>query len=73
MSTMDYKEAKIWMKKPKLDENRIKIGENLFYIHNVDECKNILLHCNILCSRLSLIINMKIKTLISMGCRIGFL
>jgi hypothetical protein len=30
MSTMDYKEeAKIWMKRPKLDENRIKIGENL--------------------------------------------
>jgi hypothetical protein len=27
MSTMDSKEeAKIWMKKPKLDENRIKIG-----------------------------------------------
>jgi hypothetical protein len=26
---MDYKEeAKNWMKKPKLDENRIKIGEN---------------------------------------------
>jgi hypothetical protein len=33
MSTMDYKEeAKIWMKKPKLDENRIKIGEN-FTLH----------------------------------------
>jgi hypothetical protein len=29
MSTMDYnKEAKLWMKMPKLDENRIKIGEN---------------------------------------------
>jgi hypothetical protein len=28
MSTMDYKEeAKNWMKKLKLDENRIKIGE----------------------------------------------
>jgi hypothetical protein len=28
MSTMDYKrEAKVWIKKPKLDENRIKIGE----------------------------------------------
>jgi hypothetical protein len=27
ISTMDYKgEANIWMKKPKLDENRIKIG-----------------------------------------------
>jgi hypothetical protein len=33
MSTMDYKEeAKNWMKKPKLDENRIKIGEN-FILH----------------------------------------
>jgi hypothetical protein len=32
-SQMDYKEeAKIWMKKPKLDENRIKIGEN-FTLH----------------------------------------
>jgi hypothetical protein len=30
MSTMDYKEeAKIWMKRPNLDENRIKIGEIL--------------------------------------------
>jgi hypothetical protein len=29
MSTMDYKEeAKIWMKKKNLDENRIKIREN---------------------------------------------
>jgi hypothetical protein len=28
MSTMDYKEeAKIWMKRPKLNENRIKIEE----------------------------------------------
>ena len=27
---MDYKEeAKIWMKRLKLDENRIEIGENL--------------------------------------------
>ena len=49
---MDYKEElKIWMKKPKLDENRIKIGEiSFFYIHNMDECKDILLHCNILYS-----------------------
>jgi hypothetical protein len=62
MSTMDYKEeAKIWMRKPKLNENRIKIGENLFYIHNVDECRNILLHCNILCSQLSFTANMKKK------------
>jgi hypothetical protein len=30
MSTMDYKEeAKIWMKRPNLDENRIEIGEIL--------------------------------------------
>jgi hypothetical protein len=30
MSIMDFKEeAKIWMKKPNLDENRTKIGENL--------------------------------------------
>jgi hypothetical protein len=30
MSTMDYREeAKIWMKRPKLDENIIKIGEIL--------------------------------------------
>jgi hypothetical protein len=30
---MDYKEeAEIWVKKPKLDENRIKIGEN-FILH----------------------------------------
>jgi hypothetical protein len=32
MSTMDYKEAKIWMKKLKLDENIIKIGE-FFILH----------------------------------------
>jgi hypothetical protein len=33
MSTMGYKEeAKIWMKKLKLDENRIKIGED-FILH----------------------------------------
>jgi hypothetical protein len=31
MSTMDYKDkAKIWMKKPILDENRIKIGKIYF-------------------------------------------
>jgi hypothetical protein len=31
MSTMDYKgEAKIWMKRPKVDENRIKTRELLF-------------------------------------------
>jgi hypothetical protein len=29
---MDYKEAKIWMKQPKLDETRIKIEEN-FILH----------------------------------------
>jgi hypothetical protein len=35
---MDCKEeAKYWMKKSKLDENRIKIGKKLFYIHNMDE------------------------------------
>jgi hypothetical protein len=33
MSTMEYKEkAKIWMKKPKLDKNRIEVGEN-FILH----------------------------------------
>jgi hypothetical protein len=33
MSTMDCKvEAKIWIKKPKLDENRIKI-EEIFILH----------------------------------------
>jgi hypothetical protein len=65
MSSMDYKEeAKIWMKKPKLDENRIKRGENLFYIYNVDECRNILLHYNILCSQLSFTTNMKKRTLL---------
>jgi hypothetical protein len=33
MSTMDYKEeAKFWMKKPNMKENRIKIGEN-FILH----------------------------------------
>jgi hypothetical protein len=64
MSTMDSKgEAKNWMKKPKLDENRIKIGFIYFYIHNVDECRNILLHCNILCSQLSFTTNMKKRTL----------
>jgi hypothetical protein len=61
MSTMDYKEAKIWMKKPKLNENRIKIGEFFFHIHNVDECRDILLHYNILCSQLSFTTNMKKK------------
>jgi hypothetical protein len=30
----------------------------------VDECRDILLHCNILCSQLSFITNMKKKTLI---------
>jgi hypothetical protein len=30
MSNMNYKEAKIWMKEPKLDENRFKIGEFYF-------------------------------------------
>jgi hypothetical protein len=65
MSNMDYKkETKIWMKKPKLNENRIKIGENLFYIHNVDECRNIWLHCNILYSQLSFITNTKTKILL---------
>jgi hypothetical protein len=64
MSTMDNKEeAKMWMKKPKLDDNRIKIGE-FFYIHNVDECRNILLHYNILCSQLSFTTNMKKRTLL---------
>jgi hypothetical protein len=43
-------------KKPKLDE--IKIGD-FFHIHDVDECRNILLHCNILCSQLSFTANMK--------------
>jgi hypothetical protein len=33
MSTMDYKEeAKIWMKKPNLDENIIKIGK-IYILH----------------------------------------
>jgi hypothetical protein len=33
MSTMDYKEeAKSWMKKPKLNKNIIKTGEN-FILH----------------------------------------
>jgi hypothetical protein len=33
MPTMDYKEeAKIWMNKPNLDENRINIGE-FFILH----------------------------------------
>jgi hypothetical protein len=62
MSAMDYKELKIWMKKPKLDENRIKIGEiPFFYIHNMDACKDILLHCNILYSQLSFTTNMTKK------------
>jgi hypothetical protein len=65
MSTMDCKEeAKIWMKKPNLDENRIKIGEILFYIHNVDKCRDILLHCNILCSQLSSTANKIKETLV---------
>jgi hypothetical protein len=58
---------KIWMKKPKLDENRIKIGENLFYIHNVDECRYILLHCSILYSQLSFTANMKKKPYFAQG------
>jgi hypothetical protein len=34
MSTMDYKrEAKIWIKKPKMDENRIKIGVFIIILH----------------------------------------
>jgi hypothetical protein len=33
-------QPRIIKKKPKLDENRIKIGERiLFYIHNVDGCR----------------------------------
>jgi hypothetical protein len=55
---MDYKEeAKIWMKKPKFglrSQNWMKIElkqeKILFYIHDVDECRHILLHYNILCS-----------------------
>ena len=35
-----------------MDENRIKAREILFYIYNVDECRDILLHCNILYSQL---------------------
>jgi hypothetical protein len=50
-------------KKPKLDDNRIIIGKNLFYIHNIDECRNILLHYNILYSQLSFTANMKKRTL----------
>jgi hypothetical protein len=49
----------------KMDENRIKIGDYYFYIHNMDECRNILLHCNILYSQLSFTANMKTKTLVT--------
>jgi hypothetical protein len=37
----------------------LKLEKIFFYIHNVDECKDILLHCNILCSQLSFTANMK--------------
>ena len=51
ISTMDYKEEeKIWMNKPKLDENRNKNMRIFFYIHNVDEFRSVFLHCNNLCS-----------------------
>jgi hypothetical protein len=36
----------------------------LFCIYNVDECRDILLHCNVVCSQLSFTANMKKKTLI---------
>jgi hypothetical protein len=46
---MDNKEkAKFWMKKPELD---------FFFVHTVDECRDILLHCNVLCSQLSFTAN----------------
>jgi hypothetical protein len=62
---MDYKEeAKMWMKKPKLDEIELKHEIFLFYIHNMDECRNILLHYNILCSQLSFTANMNKRTLL---------
>jgi hypothetical protein len=48
-------------KKPKLDENRIKIGENIILHPYLGECRNILLHCNKLCSQLSFTSNMKKK------------
>jgi hypothetical protein len=43
----------------------LKLEKILFYIHNVDEYRNILLHCNILCNQGSFTANMKKKTLIS--------
>jgi hypothetical protein len=35
----------------------------------VDECRYILLHCSILCSQLSFIVNMKKKTLVDLEHR----
>jgi hypothetical protein len=62
MSTMDYKEeAKIWMKKPNWMKIELKKDKFLSYIHNVYECRDILLNCNILCSQLNLTANMKKK------------
>jgi hypothetical protein len=47
MLTMDHKEeARNWMK---IESNLEKF---LFYIHNMDECRDILLQCNILYSQL---------------------
>jgi hypothetical protein len=55
-------EAKSWMTMPKLDEIKTKIGVTL-NIHNVNECKDFFLHCNILYSQLSFTTKMKKETL----------
>jgi hypothetical protein len=55
-------------KKPKLDENRIKIGENIILHPYLGECRNILLHCNKLCSQLSFTSNMKKKKKKTLVC-----
>jgi hypothetical protein len=49
------------MMMPKLDEIKTEIGITL-NIHNVNECKDFLLHCNILYSQLSFTAKMKKET-----------
>jgi hypothetical protein len=60
MSTIDYKESQMRMKIVSNEDEKV-----VFY-PNVDEGKNILLYCSILCSQPSFNSNMKKNSLISL-------
>jgi hypothetical protein len=57
-------EAKIGRRSQNWMKIKLKHENFLFYIHNMDECRNILLHYNILCSQLSFTANMNKRTLL---------